>query len=90
MIRVSKIAHAAYETPDLAQQTEYFTATSVYAALFEASGIPYAQLLDRLECALPEPLRSSAHSAARQAMIRHWWPPERKAANFAAGKTAAA
>ena len=25
-----------------------FTATSVYAALFEASGIPYAQLLDRL------------------------------------------
>jgi catechol 2,3-dioxygenase-like lactoylglutathione lyase family enzyme len=26
MIRVSKIAHASYETPDLAQQTEYFTA----------------------------------------------------------------
>ena len=25
MIRVSKIAHAAYETPDLAQQTEYYT-----------------------------------------------------------------
>jgi D-alanine-D-alanine ligase len=25
-----------------------FTATSVYAKLFEASGIPYAQLLDRL------------------------------------------
>ncbi len=25
-----------------------FTATSVYAKLFEASGVPYAQLLDRL------------------------------------------
>jgi catechol 2,3-dioxygenase-like lactoylglutathione lyase family enzyme len=25
MIRVSKIAHAAYETPDLARQTEYYT-----------------------------------------------------------------
>jgi D-alanine-D-alanine ligase len=25
-----------------------FTATSVYAKLFEASGIPYAQLLERL------------------------------------------
>jgi len=25
-----------------------FTATSVYAALFEASGLPYAELLDRL------------------------------------------
>ena len=25
MIRVSKIAHASYETPDLAQQTEYYT-----------------------------------------------------------------
>jgi D-alanine-D-alanine ligase len=25
-----------------------FTATSVYAKLFEASGVPYAELLDRL------------------------------------------
>src|SRR5665213_3779493 len=25
MIRVTKIAHASYETPDLAQQTEYYT-----------------------------------------------------------------
>src|SRR5271154_4897512 len=25
MIRVSKIAHATYETPDLDQQTEYYT-----------------------------------------------------------------
>jgi D-alanine-D-alanine ligase len=25
-----------------------FTATSVYAKLFDASGVPYAQLLDRL------------------------------------------
>jgi len=30
-----------------------FTATSVYAKLFEASGIPYAELLDRaIELAL--------------------------------------
>jgi hypothetical protein len=46
--------------------------------------------VDRLECAVPEPLRSSAHSAVRQSMIRHWWPPERKAASFGADKTAAA
>ena len=25
MIRVHKIAHASYETPDLEQQTEYYT-----------------------------------------------------------------
>jgi D-alanine-D-alanine ligase len=25
-----------------------FTATSVFASLFEASGVPYAELLDRL------------------------------------------
>ncbi|MDE2372632.1 MAG: VOC family protein, partial [Hyphomicrobiales bacterium] len=25
MIRVSKIAHAVYETPDLDRQTEYYT-----------------------------------------------------------------
>ena len=38
-----------------------FTATSVYAKLFEASGIPYAQLLDRLvELALERHERRSA------------------------------
>ena len=37
-----------------------FTATSVYAKLFEASGIPYAELLDRLSSS-----RSSGTSAAR-------------------------
>ena len=36
-----------------------FTSTSVYAKLFEASGIPYRELLDRLSSS-----RSSATSAA--------------------------
>ena len=37
-----------------------FTATSVYARLFEASGIPYAELLDRLiELALERHERKS-------------------------------
>jgi D-alanine-D-alanine ligase len=37
-----------------------FTATSVYAKLFEASGIPYADLLDRLiELALERDERRS-------------------------------
>ena len=44
-----------------------FTATSVYAKLFEASGIPYAELLDRLiELALERhERRSSSSSSAR-------------------------
>ena len=35
-----------------------FTATSVFASLFEASGVPYAELLDRLvQLALRAPRR---------------------------------
>jgi len=38
-----------------------FTATSVYARLFEASGLPYTALLDRLiELALERHARRSA------------------------------
>jgi D-alanine-D-alanine ligase len=38
-----------------------FTATSVYAKLFEASGLPYAELLDRLvELALERRERRAA------------------------------
>ncbi len=38
-----------------------FTSTSVYASLFEASGIPYAELLDRLV-----QLALERHAAARR------------------------
>jgi hypothetical protein len=36
--------------------------------------------VERLERAIPEPHRSSGHAANRQALIRHWWPSERKRA----------
>ena len=41
-----------------------FTTTSVYASLFEASGIPYAELLDRLVA-----LALEWHAA--EAQVRH-------------------
>ena len=41
-----------------------FTATSVFASLFEASGIPYAELLDRLVA-----LALERHAA--EASVRH-------------------
>jgi len=34
--------------------------------------------VERLERAIPEQHRPSKHSASRQALIRHWWPLERK------------
>ena len=34
----------------------------------------------RLEQAIPEKHRPSEHTANRQALIRRWWPPERKIA----------
>jgi hypothetical protein len=46
----------------------------------EQHALSAARAIDRLECALPESLRPSDHSATRQDMIRHWWPPERKLA----------
>jgi hypothetical protein len=36
--------------------------------------------VERLEWAIPEQHRPSEHSANRQALIRHWWPSERKRA----------
>ena len=43
-----------------------FTSTSVYARLFEASGIPYAELLDRLiQLALERHERRSGLSTRR-------------------------
>jgi hypothetical protein len=36
--------------------------------------------LERLEWAIPEKHRPSQQSASRQALIRNWWPPERKTA----------
>ena len=36
-----------------------FTATSVYAKLFDAAGIPYAELLDRLVAARPRAPRAA-------------------------------
>jgi hypothetical protein len=36
--------------------------------------------LDRLEQAIPEQHRPLDHAANRQALIRHWWPLERKSA----------
>ena len=39
-----------------------------------------ARVIERLELSIPEPVRPSGHSAMRQAMIRHWWPLERKRA----------
>jgi D-alanine-D-alanine ligase len=40
-----------------------FTSTSVFAALFEASGVPYAELLDRLVALAVE--RHAAESRVR-------------------------
>jgi hypothetical protein len=36
--------------------------------------------VERLERAIPELNRPSEHAANRQALIRHWWPSERKRA----------
>jgi len=39
-----------------------------------------AYAVERLEQFVPEPHRLVNHSANRQALIRHWWPLERKSA----------
>jgi hypothetical protein len=36
--------------------------------------------IEKLEWAIPESQRLVEHSANRQALIRHWWPPARKIA----------
>ena len=39
-----------------------------------------AQAVARLEQAIPEKLQTHDHTADRRALIRHWWPLERKSA----------
>ena len=39
-----------------------------------------AYAVERLERALPDPQRPFEHADARQALIRHWWPLERRRA----------
>ena len=39
-----------------------------------------ARAIERLELSIPETVRPAGHSALRQAMIRRWWPLERKRA----------
>lgn len=39
-----------------------------------------ARALEKLEWAVPEPQRPAEHAVNRQALIGHWWPPERKIA----------
>jgi hypothetical protein len=46
----------------------------------EDHAMTVARAVERLELAIPAEHRPSGHSAARQTMIRHWWPQERKRA----------
>jgi hypothetical protein len=46
----------------------------------EADALRGSQAVDRLERAIPEPHRPREHSAGRNALIRNWWPAERKRA----------
>ncbi|MGA7804460.1 hypothetical protein [Bradyrhizobium sp.] len=46
----------------------------------EEHAMAVAYAVERLEQALPEAYRPSGHLATRQAMIRHWWPLQRKRA----------
>jgi hypothetical protein len=46
----------------------------------EEHALEGAYAVERLEQAIPEPHRPFEHSANRQALIRNWWPPERKSA----------
>ena len=46
----------------------------------EEQALEGAYAVERLERAIPGQHRPSEHSADRQALIRHWWPPERKTA----------
>ncbi len=39
-----------------------------------------AHAVERLEQALPDPQRPFEHADNRHALIRHWWPPERRRA----------
>ncbi len=46
----------------------------------EERALEGTRAVERLERAIPEKHRPSGHSANRQALIRHWWPLERKSA----------
>jgi hypothetical protein len=46
----------------------------------EDHAMTVARAVERLELAMPVEHRPSGHSAARQTMIRNWWPLERKRA----------
>jgi len=46
----------------------------------EDHALAAAHAVERLEQAIPEQHRPLDHAANRQALIRHWWPPERKRA----------
>jgi len=46
----------------------------------EEHALKGTRAVERLERAIPEKHRPSDHSANRQALIRHWWPLERKSA----------
>jgi hypothetical protein len=46
----------------------------------EDQAIAVARAVERLELAMPAEHRPTGHAAARQSLIRHWWPLERKRA----------
>ncbi len=46
----------------------------------EQHALAVSRAVDRLEFAIPEASRPADHSATRHAMIRNWWPLERKIA----------
>ena len=46
----------------------------------EAHALEVTRAVERLELAIPPKMRPSGQASTRQAMIRHWWPSERKIA----------
>lgn len=46
----------------------------------EDQALAGAFAVERLEQAIPDQLRPFDHADNRHALIRHWWPPERKSA----------
>ena len=46
----------------------------------EQHAIEGTYAVERLERAIPDNRRPSQHAASRQALIRHWWPLQRKSA----------
>ena len=46
----------------------------------EVQALEVTRAVERLEHAIPPTMRPSGQASTRQAMIRHWWPLERKIA----------